>query len=84
VCVCVRRAKEDLGAGLFRAEQPAKCSWIARIVRQAWLAGGEAVRRGRGELRASTPPHFRAATATYLLCLSFFFPKKNKQEWVSR
>jgi len=31
------------------------------------------VRRGRGELRASTPPHFRATTATYLLCLSFFF-----------
>ena len=32
VCVCVRGAKEDLGACLFRAEQPAKCSWIARIV----------------------------------------------------
>jgi len=45
--------------------------------------------RGRGELRASTPPHFRAATATYpsLLCLSSFFLSFfffDKQEWVSQ
>jgi len=51
VCVCVRGAKEDLGAGLCRVEQPAKCSWIARIVQQAWLEGGEAF-SAAGEGRA--------------------------------
>ena len=42
MCVCVRGEREDLGAGVFRVEQPAKCSWIARIVQQAWLARGGA------------------------------------------
>jgi len=27
---------------LRRAEQPARCCWTPRIIRQAWLAGGEA------------------------------------------
>jgi hypothetical protein len=27
---------------LRREEQPARCSWTLHIVRQAWLAGGEA------------------------------------------
>ena len=27
---------------LRRAEQPVRCSWTPHIIRQAWLAGGEA------------------------------------------
>jgi len=42
---------------LRRAEQPAGCSWTPRIVRQEWLAGGEAfcaVGEGRAEIEHSS------------------------------
>ena len=53
VCVCAGEGGEGrLGCGILRVEQPAKCSWIARIVRQAWFARGEvfsAAGKGRAE-----------------------------------
>jgi len=57
-CCCARHKKSSqrLGRLLRRAEQQARCSWTPRIVRQAWLAGGEAfgaAGEGRAEGRHS-------------------------------
>jgi len=49
------------------AEQPARCNWTPRVVRQTWLAALQLwAHWGRGELRASTPHYFRATPPLYL------------------
>jgi len=83
MCVCVSGAKEDLGAGLFRTEQPAKCSLTPRIVRQAWLAGGEAFSevgegRAEGEHSSAFLCRFCHGSTMPEFSISIFFSKKNK------
>ena len=62
-----------------RSSQQSAVGLRASYDRRGLQAVKPSVRRGRGELRASTPPHFRATTATYLQCLSFFPPRRKRK-----
>ena len=73
VCVCVwgGRRKTWVRVYLRRSSQQSAAGLRASYGRRGLQAVKPSARRGRGELKASTPPHFRAASAMDLLCLGF-------------